>query len=460
MCYIVYVNLIYWFKMLSPLSSCLSPLKLATPLAFSTFSSRHQLFFERFEQAGFSWPQDLKKKGLLVDYLLEMAESKHSDRCQSELLSICLELECLAKHMHEEKPEFVDSKCDFVWGAGKTWNGLFERIWLFSAPERQGLDPLLLQYENEERVFSAFIDREPPVGSLISLNKKPPFWRVAHVQEGKGGWAFVLTPVGSSHQSTALVGFRGTAARPMATGVISSLINDTLPELGSAALQHLWPGLKAFIEENRPQNIICGGKSLGGSLSQQFFALCQTQKWKLSRLITFQSPGVGRAIHKFCASCQLQDSVEVVDYVYAGFDKHDRTPEVGGLHLAHTLKARNEVRAVRVVIKSNNRDTLPEETNVVKTIASTTIGFLTVHAQRLGLSPHKVTFKCESYESIEIPKMVPLLERLRNFIFTLLKVITCGAILYFYKTVPMKEYIKNQIKDDLTVSALSSSIIV
>ena len=108
----------------------------------------------------------------LVAYLEELALDKPKLRTQAQLQSIAPFLKRLASELIGLHPKLLKSY-DLALGAGKTWFGFFERLWLcLPLHDQEALATQTRFYAERERIYTTFPDREPCLHTLVWMDRK------------------------------------------------------------------------------------------------------------------------------------------------------------------------------------------------------------------------------------------------------------------------------------------------
>lgn len=207
-----------------------------------------------------------------------------------------------------------------------------------------------------EMLTSRFADREPDVGTVVSLMDGNYF--VAR-QFAKNG-AFVSVLKGMEGQTAKII-CRGTATRKTATEGYASGLNDVSVQIGQLGVQSIREDLKNYLQENNIQNVEVLGKSLGGGHAQALAVLLEGHGITVDHLITYASVGVGKEVNDVFLNQILQNRphpfrMTVVRNAGShAMSEVDYIPMVGGVHLgAEASPEKIQAKVYYLALKDQN----------------------------------------------------------------------------------------------------------
>lgn len=232
---------------------------------------------------------------------------------------------------------------DKVVSSGKGFEGLQERIWTILHSRdvliNEGYTSALhAKMAEVEMLTSRFIDREPPMGSVVRL--QGGYFSVDRIFSRGGAHINALVEIASEKPRTILL-CRGTAWRPTATGRLLSGVNDWLKEIGLLGVKSVWREIKRYLDEKSLSHVELYGKSLGGAHAQYLAALVSGKtSTKVKALVTNSSTGVPEIVDEiFRTNVKklLPEQQPHIIIVRNGGIRHkneiDDVPAVGGTHL-------------------------------------------------------------------------------------------------------------------------------
>lgn len=220
--------------------------------------------------------------------------------------------------------------------SGKGFDGFVEILALsahYQSIAKEVADPLG-HYMESEFLSSSLADREPPLGTILSLpGREPKDWVVDFSEEHGGAFVYVLKPL-YSDTNDAIVVCRGTAGRKTASGALNSLVNDVIPQIGMKGVTDSWGHIRNYLSNNSISQVEVEGKSMGGAVAQELSVLIAgTTSTKVKQLTTLQSTGVHDEVHE--AYDKLDSPFPINAFRHAQMEglANDLVPKVGGYHL-------------------------------------------------------------------------------------------------------------------------------